>query len=265
MIKQLQTDLHLLGYDPGAIDGLWGPSTRGACHDAKDDHPTLPEVTSPPSQAFIDAVHALVVVPAAPVALPPQCLDLSAQASTGWTKKARPWGDVRGITLHQTGCPMSEQPSRWLGLKAHYGVTYSGKIYRVRKETDFGWHAQGQSHHNVGIEIAGFFAGVEGDPKTRPNGPAEWGTQSVTEAQIQATSDLIDYLVALVAHNGGRIQTLDPHRCATDSRRPDPGSKVWQRIALPAQLKHRLTSGKVTGRGMPIPEAWDGRCVGVPY
>ncbi len=197
--------------------------------------------------------------------LPPQYHDFSDMCTLKeWRKKERPWSVIKGVTIHQTGCPMSESPSRWYSLKAHYGITYSGKIFRIHPETSFGWHAEGQSHHNVGIEIAGFFCGVEGDIKTRPSAPASWKVQSVTPEQIVAAKELIRYIARLLAHYGSALELIQPHRMATDSRRPDPGSKVWQEIALPMLAELGADIGKATGKGMPIPEAWGG-AAGVKY
>lgn len=269
-ILQLQKDLIMLGYNPGVPDGIWGSNTRGALHEASLDL-TGTDFTGTVPQSLKDVVHegaaqkrALRVGPA----LPPNYFDLSERSSSGWKKKDRAWSVITGVTLHQTGCPYPSNPERWLGLRAHYGVTYEGYIYRVRKETDFGWHAQGQSHNNVGIEIAGFFCGIEGDLGTRPGGPKEWAVQSVTDAQIAAVKELIRYLARLMEYNGTRLSYLHAHRQATDDRTPDPGSKVWQTIALPMIAELGLSDGGmgyVTGKGQPIPEAWNPAYKGIKY
>ena len=266
LIYQLQKDLHTLHFDPGVLDGQWGSHTRGACHDAKEKYPTLPEVTSPPSPEFCSAVRELAKAEEAKqpsrLMLPPNYLDLTAMASTGWKKCDRPWSQISGVTLHQTGCPYPSAPSRWYGLKAHYGITYEGGIYRIRKETDFGWHAQQLSKTDIGIEIAGFFCGIEEDLKTRPGGPKDWAVQSVTDRQIEAVKDLMRYLAQLLLVNGSALRFCHAHRQATDDRQPDPGSKVWQEIALPMMAELRLSDGGdgwTIGRGMKIPHEWDER------
>lgn len=269
-ILQLQKDLVTLGFDPGDLDGFWGSRTKGACHDLVEEAQLTLTVTSPPTDTFIDYVHkmgeaARHPAPGQMTQPPADYHDISAQASAEPRKGPRPWAQVIGATLHQTGAPMGESPSRWYGLHAHYGVTYSGQLYRVHPEEQMIWHAQGQSHGNVGIEISGFFCGVEGDKATRPGGPPEWGIQSVTAAQIAAVKELLRYLKRLLQSHGSDLKLIQPHRLATDDRRPDPGSKVWQQIGMPMIEELKCSFGAVTGKGMPLPELWDASQKGVKY
>lgn len=199
------------------------------------------------------------------IALPPNYIDLSDKCTIKtWRKKERPWSAIKGVTVHQTGCPMASKPERWFSLKAHYGITYEGTIYRVHPETSFGWHAQGQSHGNVGIEIAGFFCGIEGDLSTRPNAPSSWKVQSMTEAQATALKELVRYLARLLESHGARLTEIEPHRTASATRRPDPGSKAWG-VAMELIKELRCSEGQVSGDGLPIPDAWSGEARGVKY
>lgn len=272
LILQFQRDLFALGFDPGAVDGQSGPNTRGAAHRAGRRFGSdwtggeeIPKalIEDVARRAELGRIAKPIVEP------PPNYLDLRKFASPDWKEHDRPWAQIFGATLHQTGCPMSEKPSRWYGLSAHYGITYLGQIYQIRSETEMGWHAQGLSHHEVGIEIAGFFNGIEGDSKTTPNdGGAGFKVQSVTDAQIEACKNLLRYLKKLVEAHGGKFTDLHPHRVATNTRQPDPGSKVWQTIALPMMEELQLSDGGpgfVLGKGMPIPEKWDEARKGIKY
>ncbi len=257
-VLQLQKDLLSLGYDPGPLDGLMGSKTRGALHDFHDAFAMEP--TAEPAQSERIHDHAEFKRAQTKIPYPPNYSDLTAQASTEPRKGARPWKQVTGVTLHQTGCPMGESASRWYGLKAHYGVTYSGQIYRVHPENELVWHAQQLSKTEIGIEISGFFCGIEGDQKTRPGGPASWMVQSVTSEQIAAVKELVRYLHKLLVSNGSGLDFIHAHRQATDDRTPDPGSKVWKEIALPLMTELSLSDGGpgwVVGKGMPIPKDWD--------
>ena len=264
LIRQLQQDLDFLGYKPGPIDGLSGAKTQAAIWAFSVDHGLDPEHAE-----FIGRVHGVAEAKRAEktssvVALPPGYLDLSERCTNkDWRKKERAWADIKGVTLHQTGCPMNETPERWLSLKAHYGVTYSGKIFRIHPETSMGWHAQGQSHHNIGVEIAGCFRGIDDDPKTFP-GQKGWAVQSVTPEQVTATKELLRYLARLLSSHGSELTLIQPHRMATDSRQPDPGEKVWQEIAIPMLTELGCGVGQVTGDGMEIPFEWGGKA-GVKY
>ena len=259
-IRQLQQDLTTLGYNPGPIDGLMGSKTRAALFTYAIDTRQDESQPSTWAQAHEAAEAKRATIPQ----FPPGYADFSDFCTNlGWRKKERAWSEIRGVTLHQTGCPMGESPSRWYDLKAHYGITYSGKIYRIHPETSFGWHAQGQSHANIGIEVAGCFCGVEGDPKTFP-GLKGWSIQSMTEAQGLAIKALVRYLAQLLEYHGSKLKEIEPHRTATNTRKPDPGSKVW-RVALELIQELGCGDGQVTGDGEPIPEAWDPAKKGVKY
>lgn len=266
---QLQQDLVTLGYDPGPIDGLMGSRTRGAAHEAAQDRACDWTGGAIPSSLYAVLHEAAQSARATgPLPLPPHYYDLTPRASQGWTRHARPWSAIKGITLHQTGCPMSEAASRWYSLRAHYGVTRGGLIYRVRAETDFGWHAQSLSHDTIGIEIEGFLCGIDGHLETRPSGPASWEVQRATDTQIAQVKELVRYLKRLVQLHGGQLGGLYAHRQATDDRTADPGSRIWQEIALPLMAELGLSDGGpgyVRGKGQPIPDVWSGKNNRIPY
>jgi len=260
-IRQLQEDLTTLGYRPGLIDGVMGATTRAALFAYAIDTRQDESKPSTWAQAHEAAEQKRANVPQPPIGY----LDLSERCTLPeWRKKERPWSSIKGVTIHQTGCPMSSRPERWLTLKAHYGITYEGAIYRIHPETAMGWHAQNQSHGNVGIEVAGFFCGVEGDLSTRPSAPSSWKVQSMTEAQAIALKELVRYLSRLLLHHGSRLTEIEPHRTATSTRRPDPGSKVWA-VAMELIKELGCSEGQVSGDGLPIPEAWDSSRVGIKY
>lgn len=271
VVLQFQKDLFTLGFDPGPVDGLLGPQTRSAAHRAGRKFGTdwtggeIPDalIEDVRKRAAQQRISTPLVEP------PTNYLDLRRFSSPDWKEYDRPWTQILGATLHQTGCPMSEKPSRWYGLSAHYGVTYSGQIYHIRSETEMGWHAQSLSTYTVGIEIAGFFNGIEDDPTTTPSdGGSGFAAQSVTLAQIESTKNLVRYLKKLVEAHGGKFTKIHPHRVATNTRRPDPGSKVWKEVALPLMEELSLSDGGKgfrLGKGMPIPEDWNHAYDGIKY
>lgn len=281
-IKQIQYDLNTLGFGPLTEDGVLGPKTRAAMIDyaqgregalerlraeAETKRVSVPQ----PPPGYLDLVDRCTLTEWRRCST---CRKNEDECKHGGGPLPRSWASITGITLHQTGCPMSSKPERWLNLKAHYGVTYEGGLYRIHRETDFGWHAQGLSAHQIGIEIAGLFCGVEGDPSTRPGAPVSWGTHSITTAQIESTRALIRYLCSLAEHHGGKITDLNAHRQAAPKddpracRTPDPGSKTWQKVALPMMAELGLSDGGVgftMGRGEPIPDVWSGVENGIAY
>jgi hypothetical protein len=232
-ITRFQLDLQRLGYDVGAsgADGYLGPRTRGGAHDFAEDY----NLTSPTNGEIPDDVVALVTKLAAekasaPLALPENYFDLSDKAFTGPRKGVRPWSQITGIGVHQTACWMGERAERWANhkyrnkegvlvqasLKAHYGITRQGKIYRVHPEQAFVWHAQQLSKDTIGFEFDGSFPGIEGDLSTWYKGYKE--PMKPTDEQIVAGMELTRYLGKLLARNGSSLVGIYPHRIATDDR-----------------------------------------------
>lgn len=85
---------------------------------------------------------------------------------------------------------------------------------------------------------------------------------------IEAAKATIRWAHADVARHGGKITHLFAHRQSSGTRQSDPGSALWQAIALPLLRELRLSDGGHgyrVGSGRPIPEAWDARYVGVRY
>ena len=90
----------------------------------------------------------------------------------------------------------------------------------------------------------------------------------LTPEAVEATKALIRWIVAEVAAHGGQVRALVAHRQSSATRRNDPGSAIWQAVALPMHAELGLSDGGVgfaIDGGKPIPEAWDPRCVGVRY
>ncbi len=119
---QLQNDLKTLGLDPGPLDGTWGNKTAKACIAAVVKYPTqLPSINSIMSESFQKALHALAN-PQKITFLPPKFVDLTAVAATGWRKKTRKYTDVNSVTLHQTGCPLTDIPDKELRFFADHQI-----------------------------------------------------------------------------------------------------------------------------------------------
>ena len=308
---QYQTNLQFLGFDPGPLDGQQGSRTRSAGHDAAAKFGWPPQSGDATSDFMAKVAAQVQLLRSNPVMLPPNYVDLTRVAATIWRKGPIAWKERYALTLHQSGCPLTDIPDaelvflkehdaitqkdtpclmRWAkqrqvdengkpafdsqgnplyaALKAPFGITYSGKILHIPPVDTWGWDAQGLSKRGIGVEIAGFFNGIEGDASTRPGAPASWKTQSVTDAQIAACRELAHYLKRLLIAHGSDLKEIHPHRCATDDRCPDPGSKVWQKIAIPLMAELGLTdcgASFTLGKGMKTPDVWTGQNNGIPY
>jgi hypothetical protein len=173
-------------------------------------------------------------------------------------RSPRSWDDIDGVTVHQTACILSDRPSRWGTLNAHIGIFRDGTIIIVNDPTDFIWHAQGFSHKTIGIEYNGNFPGIEGNPRTHwaPGGKM----CSLTPQQIAATPVLFKWLKKQFDDNGAKWKYVYAHRQATKDRRADPGSEIWQKVAMPWIEELGASDGGpdfLYGTGRTIPKEWN--------
>ena len=196
-------------------------------------------------------------------------LDARGVADATQAKGRRTWDKIDSIVLHQTACVLGGEPRRWRSVPIHYGITREGHVLHLHDEETLLWHAHALNRFSVGIEIDGHFEGVLGDPKTHWNPPSDPKREPLrpTRPQIESTRELLRYLARVFAARGGRLKRILAHRQGTDSRRSDPGSEVWQEIALPliAELSLDDAGQQVWGEGQPIPDAWSGKQEGIRY
>lgn len=183
----------------------------------------------------------------------------------------RPWPKITAVVLHQTATKIGEKPASWHGVPIHFGITRAGKIIQLYDLTEVCNHANGLNRPSVGIEIDGWYAGIEGRPETlwqpknlsTPRQPMNFPT-----AQAEAAMTIVQWIVNAVAANGGRVTHIHPHRQSSKDRQSDPGSLIWQTVGLWAQNTLGLSDGGAAftvGNGRTIPEAWDARYTGNRY
>jgi antitoxin (DNA-binding transcriptional repressor) of toxin-antitoxin stability system len=92
--------------------------------------------------------------------------------------------------------------------------------------------------------------------------------QTPTPELIEAARAAVRWIVAEVARHGGRISRLVAHRQSSDMRQSDPGSALWQAVALPLHAELGLDDGGPgyrIGTGRPIPVDWDASRAGERY
>ena len=207
-------------------------------------------------------------------------VDLTNEKKTkkrGESQGHRKWKNIKGITLHQTAADFGSNPMRLLNVPVHGATLRDGKIVLIHTPTDYMWHAHSLNRYDVGIEVSCRAAGIEGNGKTfwRSKSDKEKGktyeqlVKEATDIQLEATKELCRYYINLVAENGGKIEFIHAHRQGHKSRVSDPGSRIWENVAIPVMEEFGLTSGPVgwkSGSGTAIPQIWDPvRGKGIPY
>jgi hypothetical protein len=150
------------------------------------------------------------------------------------------------------------------------GVTRKGQVFILNGCEWLTYHGNGLNAHDVGIEIDGYYAGVEERPETlwRPANEPDRVGMIPTPIQVDAVKAAVQWIRNEVAQNGGAIRYIHAHRQASDQRQSDPGSGIWKRIGLWAQTDLGLSDGGrdfKLGTGLKIPEAWDPSRVGIEY
>lgn len=196
--------------------------------------------------------------------------DRRSSASQKHVYGLRRWVDVTGICLHQTACVLGERPARWDSVGCHVGVTRGGQVMWLHDFTKRVVHGNAWNTRTVGIELDGLYAGVEGRPDTVWDDPStqvrETG-MAPTEALIDSAKAVVRWVCETVAAHGGKVINLVAHRQSSRSRRNDPGSALWQSVALPLMDELGLNDGgpRYAVGGYPIPEDWDSTRTGIKY
>lgn len=273
-VRQVQKALVKLGYElpKFGVDGDLGHETLAALQEFALDHgrseKKLPNEDGPIEAALIGELLATAAIRKPPKPRGIELVDATGDHPNAHAKRVRPWTDITGITLHQTGIHMTNTVKRFHRLRAHIGIIDPngvGTIVQVYPLTTLLWHANKLNPHTVGIEINGLFEGVEGRGLPRYQRHLELCHPSA--AQIEAARKCLKWICDEVARHGGAVRHVFAHRQASSTRRADPGSRVWQEVALWAGQHLGLqTQPKVTyGKGRPIPAAWDPSQQGVRY
>jgi N-acetyl-anhydromuramyl-L-alanine amidase AmpD len=276
-VRKLQQALMALGYElpRWGADGDLGSETLDALARFLREHGELvdddADVVSEAELALVQKVSAAATdAPLGPQLASGRFHDLRSIATQVSIGGRRQWKQITGVTLHQTACLLGERPQRWSTVGAHLGVTRAGQVIWMHDFEKIVWHANLLNGATIGIEMDGTYAGVEGDDRTfwRPVDEPDRKAQTPTIALVEAAKATVRWICQEVARHGGRVERLLAHRQASKQRESDPGSALWQQVALPLHVELGLNDGGpgyVVGNGYPIPEKWDSRRVGVRY
>jgi N-acetyl-anhydromuramyl-L-alanine amidase AmpD len=274
-VTKLQNEVIALGYPlpRWGADGNLGSETLTEVHHLLADHGKVNDpnvdVVDDVELAFIEALyqHSLATPH------PPVIIDRRPFTGKNKDMGPREWAKTTGWCLHQTACHLgsSSNIARCDNVGAHFVVYQDGRIFWLHDLNRMIIHGNGWNAQTIGIEIDGLFAGIEGNPSTvwdDPSTPYHEKAMSLTAAQAESVRQLIRWGTGEVKAHGGNITKIVAHRQSSDSRRNDPGSKVWQEIAIPMSAELGCDYGGVgfrLGSGYPIPVEWDPAAVGYKY
>ena len=292
-VQTLQADLVLLGYDLPrfGVDGDAGGETFDAVNAFCRDH-RLPVVQGVIPGELVQVVRLFVSMirgNTPPAIERPKWLHDYTSQHRDRMGPARHWSSITGITLHQTATAFSSETdpavdvssalARVAKIKAHFVVLRNGATAFNMPLDRVAYHAQRVFNaSDVGIEIDGYFAGVEGDlatfwkPRSRPNRQP----MQIAPEQVANGRALIRWICKTVAANGGEIRHIHAHRQTHRGKPSDPGESIWRALGSWAKtelgLTYELDDGceivphkrnrrgnvwSTSGPGRPIPKQWD--------
>lgn len=279
-VKVAQQRLLALGFalPRFGADGTLGDETLAAygafltSRGLREPNDNAPKAISPTGAATLDMAHD-ALMRGEPV---DGIIDERANHPHEGRSKAvgyRPWTNIIGIVLHQTASRLGESPARWHSVPIHFGITRRGRIIQLYDLTEVCNHASNPSHNQrtVGIEIDGWFCGIEGQSQTlwQPRPPApQRQPMDLPDAQANAAKKAVQWIIGNVSANGGQITRIHPHRQSSNERRSDPGSLIRKTVGLWAQSTFNLTDGGAdftVGNGLKTPKDWDPRYVANRY
>jgi len=276
-VKKLQKALIDLGYPlpRWGVDGDLGNETMEAVDKLLTSHGLdYGGLTDNDEISINDLNFIYALLKKKPAPLPvakDMFFDRRSVSSRAHIQRRRTWQDVTGICLHQTACVLGERPARWDTIGCHVGITRTGKVIWLH-DFDFNVaHGGLWNTHTVGIEMDGLYEGILGNPKTLWDDPETKEREKatfITPETVSATKNVIRWICAEVARHDGAVMNLVAHRQSSSSRENDPGSGLWQAVALPMHKELGLSDGGLgfkLGSGYAIPEAWDPRCKGYKY
>jgi len=197
-------------------------------------------------------------------------MDVRDEAWEGAEKGSNSIERIDTICLHQMAIRDSDYQGweRWRKLAIHFMVSCgdNAKAYLLHDLNVRVWHGHAWNRRSVGFELEGWFSGIGTNkryfwqPKGKDREP-----MVPTEQQLAACHDAIRYSVSQISDMGGQIKYIGAHRQSYATKESDPGSLIWQGVALPMMEELGLVEAPTLEKGSPIPEAWDPRNVGVPY
>lgn len=189
-----------------------------------------------------------------------------------YTPAVRSWAHTTAIVLHQTACDMGESLERYDTIGSQWSITRTGRARWHCDNNRIVYAANGFNNRSVSIEINGLYAGDEARRlETTWDNPATKKRempQDVTEASMAMARMVCRFICYDVHQHGGQVKFILAHRQASATRENDPGSALWQGVALPLIAELGLSDGgpgfKIDG-GKPIPEAWNPAYKGTRY
>ena len=163
---------------------------------------------------------------------------------------SRDAGEVDSLVLHQTGFTRGDDPTKYYKVTAHFLILPNGQIVWLHPFDEYLNASHALNRKSVAVEFIGNFPG--------PNGkcwkPEKFGCHTLSEAQVEAGRDLVQWLKQVVP----KFRAVYAHRQSAALKANDPGPDIWRAVGEYAihELGLEDTRDETFGTGKPIPSSW---------
>lgn len=192
---------------------------------------------------------------------------------------------ITGVTVHQMAANFGVSKAqltaargdrslalarRALSIACHAAAFRSGESVLAAPCLWYVQHGNQLNPSTLGLEIDGRHPGLDDDPSTAPlreDLGTTWGGEpcELTDELVTAARDACTWLIEEARTLGCDLRYVYAHRQSSDSRRSDPGQRLWRAVVLEhavPRLGLRVEAARVWGDGRPVPRAWDPAGVG---
>lgn len=154
-ISLIQSGLRDLGYDPGPVDGIYGPKTRLAVDQLQHGGGTATSLVLQPE------TKALILQGSARYPVHEVIVHCSA-TRPDWMHNSEFAEQVAEIKRWHTD-PVAKGGRGWRDIGYHWLISRSGKVIAGRRESDIGAHVEGHNAGTIGVCLIGGAGSAETD------------------------------------------------------------------------------------------------------
>lgn len=177
----------------------------------------------------------------------------SSSGKSFFRKTPRSVTDIDSVVVHQMGFQRGSDPTRYLGVPAHYIIMPDGGVAQLHDWERYLYTSNGLNSRSIGVEIAGNFPNVNGTWWQ----PEKFGMDRPTPEQIKSLISLLRYVKLELEEQGSDLKAVFAHRQSSGAKANDPGPDVWRGIyPVFSELGLEDTRNFSVGTGKPILREW---------
>ncbi len=177
----------------------------------------------------------------------------SASGKSFFRKTPRSVTDIDSVVVHQMGFQRGSDPTRYLGVPAHYVIMPDGGVAQLHDWERYLYTSNGLNSRSLGVELAGNFPNANGTWWK----PEQFGMDRPTPEQIKSLQKLLRYVKRELIRQNTDLKAVFAHRQSSGAKANDPGPDVWRGIyPVFAELGVQDTRNFSIGSGKALPADW---------